>query len=338
VVIQQSHGLDLSIEREALAPVGAEIVEIEARSDAEFIEGARDANALIAQRRMISAEIIDSLRQCSIIGLASIGADTVDVEAATAKGIVITNTPDIFIEEVADHTMAMLLAAARRLKEMDRMTREGEWSRGRPSFAAIPRLWGQTLGLISFGNVARAVARRAAPFGFHVIATDPYVSELKMTAEGVEPVSLFELLERSDFVSMHAPLNSQTRHLLTETHFGAMKSGAVFVNNGRGPTVDEAALTKALQGGKIAAAALDVFEQEPPDLENPLLHMPNVIVTPHIASATARMAPESRRRMAHEIALVLTGHWPMSCINPEVLPRTKLVRWQPYSMDRGPNR
>ena len=146
-----------------------------------------------------------------VIGLGSVGADTVDVDAATDHGIVVTNVPDVFIDEVADHTMMMFLAAHRRLLLMHRMTQEGRWSEGRPHHADIPRLWGQTIGLISFGNVAKAVARRCHAFGLRVIAYDPYVGELEMTGANVEPVtSLFELLERSDFVSMHAPLNAPT--------------------------------------------------------------------------------------------------------------------------------
>jgi D-3-phosphoglycerate dehydrogenase len=219
------------------------------------------------------------------------------------------------------------------------MTVQGRWREGRPYVDKIPRLYGQTIGLISFGNVAKAVARRCHAFGLHVIAYDPYVAELEMTSVGVEPVtSLIELCRRSDFVSMHAPLNAETRHLMSTAQFQAMKPSAIFVNNGRGPSVDEAALIKALQDGTIAGAALDVFEEEPVATANPLLKMDNVIVTPHIASATARMAPETRRRLGREIATVLQGRWPRSAVNPGVLPRTTLIRWQPYPMGRGPNR
>ena len=325
-------------EREALDPIGADILQIAARDEAEFAAAAREADALIASGRRITANVIAGLERCVVIGLGSVGTDTVDVEAATEAGIVVTNVPDVFVEEVADHTLALLLAAARRLKLMDRLTGEGRWREGRPVFNEVPRLWGQTVGLVSFGNIARAVARRCRPFGLHVIAFDPYVSELTMTAEGVEPVGLMELLERSDFVSMHAPLNAETRHLLGEREFAAMKPSAIFVNNGRGPTVDEAALVRALEAGAIAGAALDVFEVEPANAENPLLRMDNVIVTPHVASATARMMPETRRRLGREIATALQGRWPRSAVNPEVLPRTKLRRWQPYPMTRGPNR
>jgi D-3-phosphoglycerate dehydrogenase / 2-oxoglutarate reductase len=263
----------------------------------------------------------------------------VDVDAATEAGIVVTNVPDVFIDEVADHTMAMFLAAHRRLRLMHQLTVEGKWAEGRPHFKDIPRLYGQTIGLISFGNVAKAVARRCHAFGLRVIAYDPFLAELEMTAVGVEPVtSLLELCQRSDFLSMHAPLNGETHHMMAEREFRSMKRTAIFINNGRGPTVNEQALSEALRQGWIAGAALDVFETEPVDTANTLLAMDNVIVTPHIASATARMAPETRRRLGREIATVLQGKWPRSAVNPGVLPRTSLIRWQPYPMGRGPNR
>ena len=169
-----------------------------------------------------------------------------------------------------------------------------------------------------------------------MIAFDPYIEELTMTSYGVEPVSLDELMQRSDIVSMHAPSTSEVHHLLTERHFRMMKPTALFINNGRGPTVDEAALIKALQEGWIAGAGLDVTEIEPPEPDNPLLQMENVILTPHVASASSRMSPEARRRVGQEISLVLSGRWPRTCVNPTVLNKTDLTRWQPYSMERGP--
>jgi D-3-phosphoglycerate dehydrogenase len=331
-------GDGFSLEREALDPIGAHIVEVAAESDAEFAAGARAAQGVIARGRRITAEIIRGLDSCVVIGCGSVGTDLVDVEAATEAGIVVTNVPDVFIEEVADHTIALFLAAHRRLKEMDHWMREGRFAAGHPSFWGTPRLWGQTYGLISFGNVARAVARRLQPFGLHLIAWDPYVSELELTAEHVEPVGKAELLERSDFVSNHAPLNETTHHLLGEREFAAMKRTALLINTGRGPSVDEAALIRALESGQIAGAGLDVFESEPLDPKSPLLQMDNVICTPHIASATSRMMPETRRRLGQELALALQGYWPRSAVNPSVLARASLRRWQPTPMSRGPNR
>jgi D-3-phosphoglycerate dehydrogenase len=169
-----------------------------------------------------------------------------------------------------------------------------------------------------------------------MLAYDPYVEELVMSEYGVEPVSLTELLQRSDIVSMHAPSTPDAHHLLREEHFRLMKREALFINTGRGPTVDEAALTKALQEGWIAGAGLDVFEQEPIAPGNPLLRMDNVILTAHVASASARFDPVRKRRVGREIALVLQGKWPRSCVNPAILDKCGLARWQPFSMGRGP--
>lgn len=328
-----------SWELEALEPIGAEVKEVVAKTDTDIIEGAGDADAIITSWGIeVNRNIIHHLKKCIIIGVSSIGVEMIDVKAATEAGIIVTNTPDIIIEDVADHTMMLLLGAARRVKLMEQMVGRGEWYQSRAVLTEIPRLWGQTLGLLSFGNVARAVARRAKPFGFHIIAYDPYVTELKMTGEGVEPVSFGELLERSDYISIHTPLNAETHHILSTKEFKAMKSTVVLINTGRGPIIDEGALIEALQSSEIAAAGLDVLETEPPDSDNPLFDMPNVIITPHVASVTLRKLPEARRRVGREVALALTGRWPMSCVNPMLLPRVELERWQPYPMDRGPNR
>lgn len=327
-----------SLEMEALAPI-ADIVEIRADTPAEFAAGVREVDAIITSWGLtIDRLVIDALEKCVVIGVGSVGVDMVDIAAATEAGIVVTNVPDVFIEEVADHAMMLLLDTVRRTPQMARMAREGAWYQARPILSRTPRLWGQTLGLYAFGNVARCTARRAKAFGLNVIAFDPYVSELEITAAGVEPVGFGELLARSDVLSIHAPDNAETRHAIDAAALARMKPTAIVVNTARGPIIDEAALIAALQAGTIAGAGLDVLEQEPPAPDNPLLAMENVVVTPHVASATTRMRPETRRRVGREVALVLRGRWPMSCVNPIVLPRTPLERWQPYPMDRGPNR
>ena len=284
-----------------------------------------------------TAAMINALTKCRHIALGTVGVDYVDVAAATAKGIPVTNCPDTFIEEVADHAMMLLLATHRRCIEQDRMVREGRWSEGRPQLLRIPRLMGQTLGFIAFGRVARATARRAAAFGLRMKAFDPFVEELTMSALGVEPASLSELLSTSDFVSMHLPDTPETRGFMKEEHFRQMKRNALFINTGRGPTVKEAALIRALQEGWIAGAGLDVFEVEPTRAGNPLHAMTNVILSPHNASASSRFDPARRRRVGQELALTLQGKWPLSCVNPTVLAASGLRRWQPYAMERGPN-
>ena len=183
-----------SLELEALDPV-AEIIEVAAKTPEEFAAGVKHMDAIITSWGFrIDAKLIEQLENCVVIGVGSVGVDMVDVEAATRAGIVVTNVPDVFIEEVADHALMLLLGCARQMKTMNRMAAEGQWWSGRPLLNHTPRLMGQTLGLFAYGNVARCTARRAKAFGLHVIAYDPYVSELTISQDGVEPVSLDELL------------------------------------------------------------------------------------------------------------------------------------------------
>ena len=319
-----------------LEGMDAEIVEGPTDEDG-FIAAAKGAHALYAKGIPITKKIIDSLDNCKIIALGSVGVDQVDVAAATARGIPVTNCPDTFIEEVADHAMTLLLSSFRRVIEQDRMVREGKWREGRPALLKIPRLMGQTLGFVAFGHVARAVARRAKAFGLRMIAYDPFIEELVMPEYDVHPATLEEVLSQSDFVSMHAPATPEAQGMLKEKHFRLMKKTAVFINTGRGPTVDETALIKALQEGWIAHAGLDVLEVEPPGHNNPLLTMNNVTLSAHTASASARFDPARKRRVGENLAMVLSGRWPISCVNPAVLMKSDLRRWQPISMERGPN-
>ena len=323
-------------EMEALEPLDVEITECQASEEA-FGALAPSADAVYAKGMRFTARMIGALEKCQVIALGSVGVDTVDVAAATAKDIPVTNCPDTFIEEVADHAMMLLLACHRRAIEQDRMVREGRWAEGRPQLLKIPRLMGQTLGFLAFGRVARATAERAKAFGLRIIAHDPYIDELTISGAGAEPASLAEVLQRSDFISMHMPATPNATRFLTEKHFRQMKPTAIFINTGRGPTVDEAALIKALQEDWIAGAGLDVFEVEPMKPDNPLLRMRNVLLSPHNASASARFDPARKRRVGQEIANVLSGRWPMSCVNPTVLPASSLRRWQPVSIERGPN-
>jgi len=231
-------------EMEPLEGIDAEIVEGPADEDG-FIAFAKDADAVYAKGIRFSKKVVDGLpEKCRAIVLGSVGVDSVDVVAATARGMPVTNCPDTFIEEVADHAMMLLLASFRRTIEQDRIVREGRWREGRPALLQIPRLLGQTLGLIAFGHVARAVAKRAKPFGLRIMAYDPFIEELVMIEHGVIPSTLEEVLSQSDFVSMHAPATPEAEGMLMEKHFRLMKKTAIFINTGRGPTVQEAGLIK----------------------------------------------------------------------------------------------
>ena len=323
-------------ELEALTPIGLAITEAPAEEDA-FIAAARDADAIYGRGTRVTKRIIDALPKLKLIAVGSVGVDLIDVAAATARGIPVTNCPDTFIEEVADHTMALMLAAHRRVVEQDRMVREGRWKEGRPALYQYPRLMGMTLGFIAFGHIPRAVASRARAFGVRMLAYDPFIEEILMPPYGVIPATLDEVLSQSDILSMHAPGTPESAKMLGEQHFRRMKPGALFINTGRGSTVDEAALIAALQEGRLAHAALDVLETEPPGHNNPLLSMTNVTLSAHVASASARFDPARKRRVGQELALAARGKWPTSCVNPSVLAGSPLRRWQPINMERGPN-
>ena len=258
-------GAGYELEMEALQGLEAEIVEVSPASEDAFIAAARDADALYAKGMPITKRIIDGLEQCCIIALGTVGVNSVDVPAATARGIPVTNVPDTFIEEVADHAMTLLLGTFRRLVEQDRMVREGRWREGRPQLLKIPRLMGQTLGFIAFGHVARAVARRARPFGLRMLAYDPFVGELIMSEYDVLPATLLEVLQQSDFVSMHAPATPETQSMLNETHFRQMKKTAIFINTGRGRTVDDQRLLRRCgKGGSQAPGSTSWKLSHPP--------------------------------------------------------------------------
>ena len=265
----------------------------------------------------IDRALIDAMPDLEFVSSMSVGVDHVDVAALTARGIPLGNTPGVLVDTTADAAFAMLLAAARRLGEADRFVRQGNWSQENawsPDFFTGKDVTGATLGIIGLGEIGQAVARRAAGFDMRVLAWNRSPREVP----GVENVSLEELLLRSDFVTVHVALTDDTRNLLDAEKIAMMKPGAVLVNTARGGIVDEAALAAALSGGHLYAAGIDVFEREPVSLENPLLEHSNVVVAPHIGSATgltrARMAD-----IASENALAALKDQPMPhCVNPEV--------------------
>ncbi len=322
-------------ERIALGDIPADFILAPPEEEA-FLTEARTADAILARDVQLTPRIIAALEKCRVIAGNGVGVDFADIQAATEAGIPVTNVPDIFIEEVADHLMMLLLCTFRDTLNQDRLVREGRWREGRTPLLQIPRLMGQTIGLIGFGHIPRAVAARAKPFGLTVKAYDPFIEELVMIERGVLPSTLTEVLA-CDFVSNHLPGTPQTRNFLQEPHFRAMKPTAWFLNVGRGGTVDEPALIRALEQGWIRGAGLDVLAEEPPRQDNPLLRMQNVILAAHTASASQRAEQLRRRRAGQEIALALQGKWPMSCVNPTVLPRLAARRWQPISMERRPN-
>ena len=290
-----------------LDAIGAHLKIVRARTEDELVGQAQGAVGLMQGFFRYGATLFDRLPTLKVIGGNGIGVDTIDVDSATERGIVVFNLPGLIHREVAAHAFMFVLALARQLRPFDEgMRRATRITPPNP----IPHLFDTTLGLIAFGSIAREVTKYGHAAGMRVIAYDPVVDAAAMDAVGVAKVSLEDLLRQSDFVSHHAPLSDQTFHMIGAPQFALMKPTAYFINTGRGKTVDELALIRALQEKRIAGAGLDVLEQEPPSPDSPLLAMDNVLLTPHSASASSNTREERKQRQCEEMARVLSGHWP----------------------------
>ena len=315
-------GGDYGEERSWVESVGAEFRLTNGDQEKALIANLRDADVVLVSAAPITRGVMENLARCRCVVRYGVGVDNVEVVAATDLGIVVANVVDFCTEEVANHALLLLLACAKRLLPLDADLRAGHW-RHTP-LAGMPPVWGQTLGIIGLGNIGRSLARKALALQMALLGYDPYVQP--QTLDGVRLVALRELLEQSDFVSVCAPLTAETRHLIGAPEFALMKPGAILINTARGPLVDEAALVEALRSGRIAAAGLDVFEEEPLPVGSPLLGLANVALTGH----TAGMSEASVRRVKTEVgqaaAAVLSGRWPKSVVNPNVRPRVNLAR------------
>ncbi len=281
----------------------------------EELAGCQGLVCLLTDR--IDAALLEAMPELEFVSSMSVGVDHVDVEALTARGIPLGHTPGVLVETTADAAFALLLAAARRLGEADRFVRQGNWSPENawsPDFFSGKDVSGATLGIIGLGAIGRAVARRAAGFDMNVLAWNRTPREV----HGVDSVSLEEVLLRSDFVSIHVALTPDTRNLLNEERIAMMKPGAVLVNTARGGIVDERALAAALSRGHLYAAGIDVFEQEPVPLDNPLLEHPGVVVAPHIGSATNLTRAKMADIAADNAIAALKGQPMPHCVNPSV--------------------
>jgi D-3-phosphoglycerate dehydrogenase len=299
----------------ALAKLDPDIRMSKSASADDIVTVARDADAVIVCYAKITADILGALTRCKVIGRTGLGVDNIDVPAAAARGIAVTYVPDYCIAEVSDHAVAMLLALARKIPFANKLVQSGRWEL--PPIVPLRRLEGQVLGLLGFGNIPRAVVAKAKPFGLTVIAHDPYVGKEAFGALGVEGVSFDDLLTRSDFISVHAPLLPATRGALNAAAFAKMKKGALVVNTARGPLIDEAALVAALDSGQLGGAALDVVETEPLPKDSKLLGRDNVILTPHTAFYSVEALVELQTKAATDVARVLSGEKP---VYPVALP------------------
>lgn len=313
VVITDYQYEDIWTERRIIEGAGFVLEDYQIKNDLELIPLCRDAEAIVTQYSDISSRLIDSLEHCKMIIKYGIGVNNIDVEAATKKGIYVCNVPDYGVEEVSDHAVTMILCLAKKLPVLTKALRCGDWGYG--SVVPLKRICESTLGLIGFGRIPQLVAQKMKGFGLEILVYDPYVEEGAAAEAGVKKASLDQIFFESDFISVHVPLNTETKGMIGRECFEKMKPTAILVNTARGGVVDEKELICALQEGKIAGAGVDVYEQEPVSQDNPLLHMDQVIATPHCAWYSETAIAALQKKTAEEVVNVLQGNLPFHCVN-----------------------
>jgi D-3-phosphoglycerate dehydrogenase / 2-oxoglutarate reductase len=306
---------DVGIERQILGEAGAELVVAKATDAASLAAAAVNADAIMTNWAKVTEPVIAAGRKLRIVARLGIGLDNIDIEAATRRRIVVTNVPDYCVIEVAEHSLALLLALARKVGFYHQETKSGQYRL--QSGPPLRRIEGQTLGIIGIGRIGQKLAEKAVPLGLRVLATSR--NRPGELPHSVEFCDLDELLRRSDYLSLHLPLTPQTRHLIDARRLAGMKRGAYLINTSRGALIDTAALISALESGQLAGAALDVQDPEPPPLERPPYNDPRVIVTPHAAFVSIESLENLRTRASRQVAAFLTGERPENIVNPSVL-------------------
>lgn len=304
---------DARLERDGLAAADCELVEAPDNREATQVALAPGVNVIITCWAPVTAAVIDAADKCRHIARTGIGLDNIDVRRATERGILVTNVPDYCTTEVAEHTLALIFTLARKTAAFHLATKQGRYS----LVAELPveRVSGQTLGIVGLGKIGRVLAAKALALGMRVVGTN----RSKSVPAGVEWLPLERLLAESDFVSIQLPLTPETRHLMNRDALSQMKASAFLINTSRGGLVDPAALAEALAANRIAGAALDVQEPEPPDLSQPPWNDPRVIVTPHAAFQSTPATLELRTRVIRQVVDCLQGRRPEDIVNPEVL-------------------
>ena len=327
-VVLIEHGYAaITPEREIISAAGGELIDGENLSRAEVLRLCEDAEAILVRRLQITASIIQRLRRCKIIVRYGVGTDNVDVDAATEANIIVGHVPAYCVDEVSAHAVALLLAAVRNVVSTHKKMERGAWDVHRDE--PIYRMAERTLGIVGFGNIGRAVAQKLTGWGLRLLAYDPFFEKSRADALRVQFVDLDVLLRESDYISLHCPLLPETRHLISKRALSLMKPGAILVNTARGPIVDSDALLLALDRNKLAAAALDVFEEEPLSKDSPLRNHPRIVLSDHTAWYSEESQMQLQKSAAEEVVRVCTGGLPQSLANPEVLQR--LGRWKEWT-------
>lgn len=303
---------DIEVEKDVLRQIDAAVIHTGGVEGREAEEAMRTADAVMVTTQPLSAGAIEPLERCRIIARIGTGLDAIDLDFAARKGIWVTYVPDYSIDEVSTHAIALLLTQARGIVTYANATREGTWD---SSLHYIRRLQGQVLGILGCGRIGQATAAKGRGIGLRVIGYDPFIGPDQLRVQGIEPVDLETLLRESDYISLHSPLTGDNRNLINAGTLAQMKPSAYLINTARGPLIDEAALLNAVRNGQIAGAALDVFVTEPPAPDNPLLHDPRIIVTPHAAWYSEEAKIDVRQRGAEDVVRVLRGEPPRAPAN-----------------------
>jgi len=315
--------LDWEAERLAAAGIEFAAYQLKFRPEAEVLEKVADADVVLVNMVKMDESILSKMTNCRLLIRHGIGYDNVDVAACTKHGIQFAYQPDYCKEDVAEHAIALIFACGRKVvwsrKTLDDSSRRGQWDFA--ELFPLRRLDGKTLGIVGLGRIGSRVHRKLRTFGFHILGNDPYLSEERKAAVGLEFVDKETLFSQSDYVTIHTPLNDETRHLVDAEALSLMKPTAYLINTSRGPMVDIEALADALRGKKIAGAAIDVYDSEPPPPDYPLFGLDNIILTPHIAWASEEAGWEIRESILNDILAFNEGKPARCVVNPEVLER-----------------
>ncbi len=314
----------VTVENAELAKANLSVERVDAATEEEIIAAAKDTDIVLTRAANMSRSVIEKLPGLQAIIRYGIGYDTIDIDAATDNHVLVVNVPDFCYEEVSNHAIGMLLMCARKLMFQSNMMKNEGWKASYNLLAPMGPITGQTLGIVGCGHIGRIVARKAQCFGMKVIGYDPHVDQKLTMKAGITLKSLKEVMQESDYISCNPLLWRETFHIIGENEFRMMKPTAYIVNTSRGPVIDQKALVKALQEKRIAGAGIDVFEKEPIDINDPLLKMDNVILTPHTAFYSDASDIRVRTSVAQEAVRIARGHLPKNVVNKGVRPKVNL--------------